>query len=466
MLSHLDLSRVKSSARAFHKRVTDSHVRLAVTGLSQSGKTAFITSLVNQLTQGADANQLPLLNVARENRLIVARFEPQPHMDVPAFRYQNALASLSATPPTWPEPTTGISELRLRIDYLKSGGRAGTERNRSLLLDITDYPGEWLIDLPMLNMDYQQWCASQWALLTHGVRKDAAANWCHSLDAIPLDTLDEAWITEQAEAFTALLHHFRTQLGLSMLQPGRMICPGELEGAPVLAFFPINPDVLLAHQQAPTVQLLEKRYNYYKKRVVSAFYKRFFSRFDRQIVLADCLTALNQGYAHFQETQQALAMIMANFRYGEHSWLRRLFEPNIDKVLFVASKADHVTPEQYANLTSLLKELTLGGKQASSSAGVRFDAFPIAAVRATRFGHSQHKGESIPAIRGTDVRTHQPITLYPGEVPEQLPSPDYFERIGFKFVSFMPQTRESHFKPLPHIAMDKAMEFLIGDKFR
>ncbi|MFL7048476.1 YcjX family protein, partial [Vibrio cyclitrophicus] len=33
----------------FISRGTDSHIRVAVTGLSRAGKTAFITSLVNQL---------------------------------------------------------------------------------------------------------------------------------------------------------------------------------------------------------------------------------------------------------------------------------------------------------------------------------------------------------------------------------------------------------------------------------
>ena len=466
MLSPIDLTRVKSTARALRKRMTDSHVRLAVTGLSQSGKTAFITSLVNQLTQGADANQLPLLDVAREKRLISARFEPQPHMDVPAFKYHQALESLSGSSPAWPDSTTGISELRLRIDYLKSSSGVTNAQNRSLLLDIVDYPGEWLIDLPMLNMDYRQWCTSQWALLTSGIRQSIAAPWCEKVTALPLDALDEPLLAECSEQFAALLMRFRNELGLSMLQPGRMICPGELAGAPVLAFFPVSPELITQYSDSPVIEVLEQRYEYYKKRVVAEFYHRFFARFDRQIVIADCLSALNLGYDHFLEVQQALAEIMENFRYGERSWLKRLFKPNIDRVLFVASKADHVTPDQYGNLTALLEELTIGGKRASAGVGVKFGAFPIAAIRATKFGYSQLNGEKIPAIRGIAQHEQGAVTLYPGEVPGELPSSRYFERVGFKFIHFMPQPRESQFKPLPHIAMDKAIDFLIGDKFR
>ncbi|MGU0056245.1 YcjX family protein [Enterobacter hormaechei] len=36
---------------------------------------------------------------------------------------------------------------------------------------------------------------------------------------------------------------------------------------------------------------------------------------------------------------------------------RRLFFPCIDKLLFAATKADHLTPDQHENLVSLLQQL-------------------------------------------------------------------------------------------------------------
>lgn len=41
--------KIKQEVNDFVKRSLDRHLRLAVTGLSRAGKTAFITSLVNQL---------------------------------------------------------------------------------------------------------------------------------------------------------------------------------------------------------------------------------------------------------------------------------------------------------------------------------------------------------------------------------------------------------------------------------
>ena len=48
----------------------------------------------------------------------------------------------------WPSSTTDISELRLVIDYQRPNGA-----DRSLTLDIVDYPGEWLLDLPLLQQE-------------------------------------------------------------------------------------------------------------------------------------------------------------------------------------------------------------------------------------------------------------------------------------------------------------------------
>lgn len=63
------------------ERGHDRQLRLAVTGLSRSGKTAFLTSLVNQLRHAGLEARLDLLPAAREGRLLgfaFPRFRPQP----------------------------------------------------------------------------------------------------------------------------------------------------------------------------------------------------------------------------------------------------------------------------------------------------------------------------------------------------------------------------------------------------
>ena len=86
-------------------------------------------------------------------RIAGARLAPQPHDAVPRFDYENHVRAL-IDERRWPESTRQISELRLVIDYQSRNGAM-----RTLTLDIVDYPGEWLLDLPLLGKSYEQWSA-------------------------------------------------------------------------------------------------------------------------------------------------------------------------------------------------------------------------------------------------------------------------------------------------------------------
>ena len=157
-------------ARAIARSVVDfsggAHVRLGVTGLSRAGKTVFITALIEQLTKAAGPalrgrkNTLPVFRVHAEGRLIGAALEPQPDDDVPRFAYEDHVDALAgpggqAEARHWPQSTRRISELRLRLAYQQKGGlRPG---RHFLTLDIVDYPGEWLLDLPLLTKSFAQW---------------------------------------------------------------------------------------------------------------------------------------------------------------------------------------------------------------------------------------------------------------------------------------------------------------------
>ena len=113
--------------------------------------------------------------------------------------------------------------------------------------------------------------------------------------------------------------------------------------------------------------MLRSRYIEYKEQVVKVFYHQHFLRFDRQIVLADCLTPLNacsdnSGSESFADLQLAIDMILESYSYGKSGLFSRLFSPKIDKLLFAATKADHVTSDQHAPMVSLLNQLIYQNK--------------------------------------------------------------------------------------------------------
>jgi predicted YcjX-like family ATPase len=119
--------------------------------------------------------------------------------------------------------------------------------------------------------------------------------------------------------------------------------------------------------------MLRERYNYYCEKVVKGFYKNHFLRFDRQIVLVDCLQPLNSGPQAFNDMRLALTQLMQSFHYGQRTLFRRLFSPVIDKLLFAATKADHVTLDQHANMVSLLQQLVQDAWQNAAFEGISMD---------------------------------------------------------------------------------------------
>src|SRR6201991_3881436 len=147
-------------------------MRLGVTGLSRAGKTVFITALIHGLARGG---RFPVFGPYASGRIARAHLEPQPDDAVPRFDYENHVRTL-VEERRWPNSTTDISELRLVIDYQRQNGA-----DRTLTLDIVDYPGEWLLDLPLLDKSFEQWAAESLALSRQQPRAKLAAPWHENL---------------------------------------------------------------------------------------------------------------------------------------------------------------------------------------------------------------------------------------------------------------------------------------------
>jgi len=482
LIKNRGLDKLKQKANEMLKRTLDQHVSLAVTGLSRSGKTAFITSLVNQLINEGSGAKLSFFDPVHQGNFIAAKRVPQQHYHVPRFDYDAAISALTSEAPSWPEPTHGISELRLAIRYQPKNSllKYATDM-ATLTLDITDYPGEWLLDLPMLKQTYQEWSQQTYALMTQAPRKEHSKHFLAKLEKIDVfDCASEELLAELAQEYTALLHTFRHELGLSVIQPGRFILPGDLAGAPILEFFPFpnleNLDAN-AYQNAPDnslIGMLRSRYLEYKEQVVRKFYREHFLRFDRQIVLADCLTPLNNGKESFADLELAMSMVLESYNYGKSGLFSRLFSPKIDKLLFGATKADHVTPEQHAPLVGLLNQLIHQNKHHLNYEAVEMKTLAIASVKATNSGMSKHQGEDIPVIQGQRLTSStqdksndvfgEKITVFPGAVPNQLPKDEYWRSKPFNFITFAPLNGLSKHQCLPHVRMDQVLQFLLADK--
>src|SRR6201991_2078451 len=263
-------------------------VRLGVTGLSRAGKTVFITALVHGLARGG---RFPVFESLATGRIARARLAPQPDDASPRFAYEDHLRTL-IDERRWPNSTTDISELRLVIDYQRRNGA-----QRSLTLDIVDYPGEWLLDLPLLQKSFEQWSAESLALSREAPREHVAADWdAHLATRKPEAREDEQATLTAAKLFTDYLRACRDErFAMSLLPPFRFLMPGSLADTPALTFAPLDVPVGGQAPEGSLWAMMVRRYEAYKDHVVRPFFRDHFARLDRQIVLVDALAAFNSG---------------------------------------------------------------------------------------------------------------------------------------------------------------------------
>jgi predicted YcjX-like family ATPase len=458
-------------------------IRLGVTGLSRSGKTVFITALVHGLTRGG---RFPVLEASARGRIARARLAPQPDDAVPRFDYEGHVRVLT-TERRWPQSTDRISELRLLIDYQSQRGAS-----RTLTLDIVDYPGEWLNDLPLLAKSYQQWSAESLALSAQAQRTEIAAPWrayVASLD--PLAGEDEQVALKAAGLFTDYLKACRNErYAMSLLPPGRFLMPGDLAGSPALTFAPLIYQDEGVPPAGSLAAMMRRRYESYKDVVVRPFFEDHFARLDRQIILVDALAALNAGPDAVRDLESALASVLECFRVGRKTFASTLFRPRVDRIVFAATKADQLHHSSHERLEAILARMLERAAARASTAGVGIDVVALAAVRATREARVRRGREELPCIIGVPAAGEvvggevfdgtSEAAMFPGDLPEDpsavLGAASTFRGLAtgspqdadFRFLRLRPPKLDQldGRAVLPHIRLDRALQFLIGDQMR
>lgn len=441
-------------------------IRLGVTGLSRAGKTVFITSLVANLL---DRGRMPQFGPA--GAITAAYLQPQPDDTVPRFDYEAHLAALTAPEPHWPESTRAVSELRLSFRVRPSGLLSAVQGPRTVHLDIVDYPGEWLLDLGLMEKSYEEWSAE--ALAAAQARAEGADFRTALAATGGAAKHDEPTAKTLAESFTAYLNAARAA-GYSDCSPGRFLLPGEMAGSPVLTFAPLPAG------EAPRGSLARefaRRYEAYKREVVRPFFRDHFARIDRQVVLVDALGAINAGPPAVEDLRRTMADILAAFRPGRVGRIMALLgQHKVEKILFAATKADHLHHAQHAQLTAIMEALVRDARDRADFAGARTEALAIAALRATVEEQREHDGGTLDLVRGyvEDGRGgRKQSAFYAGDLPDDPAHILAPARSGaqawldgdFAVMRVLPAplTLKPGEGP-PHIRLDRAADFLIGDK--
>jgi predicted YcjX-like family ATPase len=335
----------------------------------------------------------------------------------------------------------------------------------------------------MLDLDYAAWSEEALAAARAPARGEAARAFLAFLAEVdPMAAADEQVAIRGARLFTDHLRAARDEAARqSVLGPGRFLLPGDLEGSPLLTFFPCEANPaggLPGSLQA----LLARRFESYKTAVVRPFFENHFSRIDRQIVLIDALSALNGGAAALNELEAGLEGVLRAFRPGQNSWLGRLFgQRRIDRVLFAATKADHLNATGHERLAAILRKAVTRAERRTMGAGAGLGFVALAALRATEDVAVQTGADRYQCIRGVpmpgevlDGRRYDGATravVFPGDLPADplvAFEAEHARSGAYRFLRFRPPPivpAAGGVAPgaWPHLGLDRTIEFLLGD---
>lgn len=458
-------------------------VRLGVTGLSRAGKTVFITALVHNLINGG---RLPMFGPYAAGRITRAYLQPQPDDDVPRFDYEGHIDALTGGEKReWPQSTRRVSQLRITLEYEPQSFVGRLVSARKLNIDVVDYPGEWLLDLPLLDTSYQQWSADAISLAQTEPRDALASQWLETINKIdPHAPEDEQKVMEVSRTFTEYLRECRgSQFALSTVPPGRFLMPGDMDGSPLVSFAPLKFEKGDSFANGTIGAMMTRRYEAYVAKVVKPFFLNHFSKIDRQIVLVDLLSALNAGPSAVADVKRAMTDILNCFRPGKTSWLSAILGKRVDRIVFAATKADQLNHLDHDQLENILSVIVSDAINRAQVKGAEHDVVALASVRATREHKIRQDGEELPAIVGTPKKGEtllgktyngeEEIALFPGDLPQNPRAALNDDALtgALKFLKFRPPTigkdgAIARGLSFPHIRLDKALNFLIGDKFQ
>src|ERR1700738_2853782 len=149
---------------------------------------------------------------------------------------------------------------------------------------------------------------------------------------------------------------------------------------------------------------------------------------------------------------------------GPPTFFPSLFRPKIDRILFAATKADHLHHSSHDRLEAVLRRTVGRAVARAEDTGADIDVVALAAVRATREAQVQRGRDKLPPILGTpapgemangetfDGETE--VATFPGDLPadpeELFAGENAFrglssakaEKADFRFLRFRPPRLE------------------------
>jgi uncharacterized protein len=436
-------------------------VRLGIVGLSQSGKTAFTTAIINHLRRH-DPRRLPLGDGA-------ATLEWVAHLPtrggLPPFPYEQCRDMLGLQR-AWPRKTIATSEYRCLL--LRSDWPA-----KSLDLDLVDFPGERMADMSMAGRTFRQWSDAVLSLIQTVPEYRACADEY-------LGILEEGAPAESiVPAYRRLLARF-IGASLPVISPSSLLVTPEgqyvdmerynRDGAAYLEqhrFIGVDAErqfAPLPPENEGARAALEPHYRQYRRVVVDPL-AGWLSSCTELAVLIDLAQLLAGGTGYINGVKRTLSFLLSHLELGSSRWralagnlaqfltLERVRLRGVQKVAFIATMADRVHRDDHAKLEHLLRDLIPDAiKDAAFHTGLQYQTFVCAAVNSTTSLEYPNMQARLPGRDGESVFAAPSI---PSEWPESLPP------LQYRFPRVLPSAPEHRDTPPRHIGLDRVCNFLL-----
>jgi uncharacterized protein len=468
--------------------------KIGVVGIYNSGKTVFLTSLINHLLHHDSGDfkispsafdrklaRLPLIGKAfPRGPLVIKKAHPLPLKEAQApFDYDRFRDDLMRNG-IWPEKTCDTSHYRIKFQL-------SSRWLRELCLHFFDFPGERIADAAIAVLNFDQWSDHTLKRVeTDAGYRDLAREFL-DLQVGPLKDKNEL-LHQYKIALARFRRNFRPLITPSSFvlnsagtlidshQPPETMIQNRYCGlGPDCEFVPLSQTLRRAHPGL--AEEFKSAFEQYKNRIVLPALNHLRSC-DRLIVLVDLPTILNSGPLMANDVHDITRDLLDFCRPGKNILeklyalsglpflLRRmalesLANTRITRIAFVASKCDLVHEQDRDHLLLLLKELIANLPEIHP--GVETNFYSCCAAQSTVSDPHSH------ALIGTPEFT--PIGSAPQFVEEKLiqvsrvPAhfPDHWEPGDFCFPDFKPKRFPGlKTRPPKQMGLDKVFSFVVG----
>ena len=456
--------------------------RIGITGLARSGKTVFLTSLINHLKYH-NSKSFRIGKKGNSKIEWIKGLEDFKTDDLPAkvknkkFNYI-AYRDRLKNEKKWPEKTMDYSL------YICSFNRTDWH-TKDAELEFFDFPGERMADVAMVDEpDFSAWSNKIIDTLSSYTEYEKHAG--RFLEMLKMDSINpEELIKEYKLTLARLIKDCKPLitpstflLGVEGDQPENLsaeeIANSRYCGkSSFMQFIPLSSKVANAHPDL--FDACSKNYNEYRKEIVLPIFDHL-KKCNSLIVLIDVTTILAAGYGMFNDNISILESLINVSNPGEDikrktaslvSSMIPKWDPGwITRIAFIATKLDKVHHDDRNNVLQLLKQMV--PKRAEQIKGLTTEYFTCSAIVSTQKAlEKEHHLAGFPIsynsddLSSSDSKTGM-VSFPVSRVPEKWP-PD-LEQNSYVFPDVHPIFPKLDNEAPKHIQLDKIFDFIMETK--